>query len=53
MANSLLTISMITKESLRVLTGNLKFDSKGDVEDFKFVVYEWHFGKPKTEAKPQ
>ena len=33
--------------------GNLKFDAKGDVEDFKFVVYEWHFGKPKTEASPQ
>jgi branched-chain amino acid transport system substrate-binding protein len=34
-------------------TGDLSFDAKGDLKDFKFVVYEWHFGKPKTEAKPQ
>ncbi|MNZ84475.1 Leucine-, isoleucine-, valine-, threonine-, and alanine-binding protein precursor [compost metagenome] len=34
-------------------TGDLSFDEKGDLKDFKFVVYEWHFGKPKTEAKPQ
>src|SRR5690606_37281002 len=34
-------------------TGDLSFDDKGDLKDFKFVVYEWHFGKPKTEAKPQ
>lgn len=32
-------------------TGDLSFDAKGDLKDFKFVVYEWHFGKPKTEAK--
>jgi len=34
-------------------TGDLSFDAKGDLKDFKFVVYEWHFGKPKTEASPQ
>lgn len=28
-------------------TGDLSFDAKGDLKDFKFVVYEWHFGKPK------
>ena len=31
----------------------LSFDDKGDLKNFKFVVYEWHFGKPKTEASPQ
>lgn len=31
-------------------TGDLSYDEKGDLKDFKFVVYEWHFGKPKTEA---
>ena len=34
-------------------TGDLSFDAKGDLKDFKFVVYEWHFGKPKTEVSPQ
>ncbi|WP_339435912.1 branched-chain amino acid ABC transporter substrate-binding protein [Pseudomonas sp. EL_65y_Pfl1_R32] len=34
-------------------TGELTFDAKGDLKDFKFVVYEWHFGKPKTEVSPQ
>ncbi|KHK62117.1 MULTISPECIES: branched-chain amino acid ABC transporter substrate-binding protein [Pseudomonas] len=34
-------------------TGDLSFDKNGDLKDFKFVVYEWHFGKPKTEASPQ
>ena len=34
-------------------TGDLSFDDKGDLKDFKFVVYQWHFGKPKTEASPQ
>ena len=34
-------------------TGDLSYDAKGDLKDFKFVVYEWHFGKPKTEASPQ
>lgn len=34
-------------------TGDLSFDAKGDLKDFKFVVYEWHFGKPKTEVTPQ
>ena len=32
-------------------TGDLSFDEKGDLKDFKFVVYEWHYGKPKTAAK--
>ena len=31
-------------------TGDLSFDEKGDLKDFKFVVYEWHYGKPKTIA---
>ena len=43
----------IHKGTFKTPTGNLKFDAKGDVEDFKFVVYEWHFGKPKTEVSPQ
>ncbi|QOQ73203.1 branched-chain amino acid ABC transporter substrate-binding protein [Pseudomonas poae] len=34
-------------------TGDLSYDAKGDLKDFKFVVYEWHFGKPKTEVSPQ
>ena len=34
-------------------TGDLSFDKNGDLKDFKFVVYEWHFGKPKTEVSPQ
>ena len=34
-------------------TGDLSFDEKGDLKDFKFVVYQWHFGKPKTEVSPQ
>ncbi|MGO3029949.1 branched-chain amino acid ABC transporter substrate-binding protein [Pseudomonas helleri] len=34
-------------------TGDLSYDAKGDLKDFKFVVYEWHFGKPKTEISPQ
>ena len=33
--------------------GDLSFDDKGDLKNFKFVVYEWHFGKPKTEVSPQ
>src|SRR5450830_336520 len=31
-------------------TGELSFDAKGDLKDFKFVVYEWHFGKPKPKS---
>lgn len=31
--------------------GKLSYDEKGDLKDFQFVVYEWHYGKPKTEAK--
>ncbi|MEG1341823.1 MAG: branched-chain amino acid ABC transporter substrate-binding protein [Pseudomonas sp.] len=34
-------------------TGDLSYDKNGDLKDFKFVVYEWHFGKPKTEVSPQ
>ncbi len=33
--------------------GELSFDKKGDLKNFKFVVYEWHFDKPKTEVSPQ
>ncbi len=29
---------------------DLSYDEKGDLKNFQFVVYEWHFGKPKTEA---
>ncbi|MNI97276.1 Leucine-, isoleucine-, valine-, threonine-, and alanine-binding protein precursor [compost metagenome] len=43
----------IHKGTFKTPTGDLSFDEKGDLKDFKFVVYEWHFGKPKTEAKPQ
>ena len=39
--------------SFKTPTGDLSFDAKGDLKDFKFVVYEWHFGKPKTEVSPQ
>ncbi|RZA14307.1 MAG: leucine ABC transporter subunit substrate-binding protein LivK, partial [Proteobacteria bacterium] len=39
--------------SFKTPTGELSFDAKGDLKDFKFVVYEWHFGKPKTEVQPQ
>ncbi|WP_029613204.1 branched-chain amino acid ABC transporter substrate-binding protein [Pseudomonas sp. SC11] len=39
--------------SFKTPTGTLSFDAKGDLKDFKFVVYEWHFGKPKTEVSPQ
>jgi len=31
--------------------GDLSYDDKGDLKNFQFVVYEWHYGKPKTEAK--
>ncbi|MEU8534441.1 high-affinity branched-chain amino acid ABC transporter substrate-binding protein [Streptomyces parvulus] len=34
-------------------TGTLSFDEKGDLKDFRFLVHEWHFGKPKTEVSPQ
>jgi branched-chain amino acid transport system substrate-binding protein len=43
----------IHKGTFKTPTGDLSFDDKGDLKDFKFVVYEWHFGKPKTEVKPQ
>ncbi|TWC15150.1 MULTISPECIES: branched-chain amino acid ABC transporter substrate-binding protein [unclassified Pseudomonas] len=39
--------------SFKTPTGELSFDKKGDLKDFKFVVYQWHFGKPKTEVSPQ
>ncbi|MBD1598843.1 branched-chain amino acid ABC transporter substrate-binding protein [Pseudomonas typographi] len=31
--------------------GKLAYDDKGDLKGFQFVVYQWHYGKPKTEAK--
>lgn len=31
-------------------TGDLSFDEKGDLKDFKFVVYTWHKDGTKTEA---
>lgn len=31
--------------------GELSYDAKGDLKNFQFVVYEWHFNAPKTEAK--
>ncbi|MET8542148.1 ABC transporter substrate-binding protein [Kitasatospora sp. NPDC004799] len=34
-------------------TGDLGFDESGDLKDGTFVVHEWHFGAPKTEASPQ
>ncbi|MHC6224392.1 branched-chain amino acid ABC transporter substrate-binding protein [Pseudomonas sp. X10] len=43
----------IHKGTFHTPTGELSFDDKGDLKDFKFVVYEWHFGKPKTEVSPQ
>ncbi|MEU9159953.1 high-affinity branched-chain amino acid ABC transporter substrate-binding protein [Streptomyces sp. NPDC048424] len=39
--------------TFRTPTGDLSFDMNGDLKTFKFVVYEWHFGKPKTEVSPQ
>ena len=32
-------------------TGKLAFDSKGDLKDFSFVVYEWHADGTKTAKK--
>lgn len=32
-------------------TGQLSFDEKGDLQDFNFVVYEWHQDGTKSEAK--
>ncbi|MCE0461630.1 MULTISPECIES: branched-chain amino acid ABC transporter substrate-binding protein [Pseudomonas] len=43
----------IHKGTFKTPTGDLSFDEKGDLKDFKFVVYEWHFNKPKTEVSPQ
>ena len=43
----------IHKGTFKTPTGALSFDDKGDLKDFKFVVYQWHFGKPKTEVSPQ
>jgi branched-chain amino acid transport system substrate-binding protein len=31
-------------------TGELSFDAKGDLKDFRFVVYDWHANGTKTEA---
>ncbi|MDU9022200.1 branched-chain amino acid ABC transporter substrate-binding protein [Pseudomonas corrugata] len=41
------------KGTFKTPTGELSFNEKGDLKDFKFVVYQWHFGKPKTEVSPQ
>lgn len=41
----------IHKGTFKTPTGDLSFDAKGDLKDFKFVVYEWHYGKPKTPAE--
>ncbi|MFQ6576007.1 branched-chain amino acid ABC transporter substrate-binding protein [Pseudomonas sp. UM16] len=43
----------IHKGTFKTPTGDLSYDANGDLKDFKFVVYEWHFGKPKTEVSPQ
>lgn len=43
----------IHKGTFKTPTGDLSFDDKGDLKDFQFVVYEWHFNKPKTEVSPQ
>lgn len=43
----------IHKGTFKTPMGDLTFDDKGDLKNFKFVVYEWHFGKPKTEVSPQ
>ncbi|AXP01754.1 MULTISPECIES: branched-chain amino acid ABC transporter substrate-binding protein [Pseudomonas] len=43
----------IHKGTFKTPTGDLSFDAKGDLKDFQFVVYEWHFNKPKTEVSPQ
>lgn len=32
-------------------TGEIKFDAKGDLHEFNFVVYNWHADGTKTEAK--
>ncbi|WP_432062556.1 high-affinity branched-chain amino acid ABC transporter substrate-binding protein [Streptomyces sp. S1] len=36
--------------TFKTRTGTLSFDGKGDLEDFRFMVHEWHFGRPKTEV---
>ena len=43
----------VGKTDYQGVTAKVQFDEKGDLKDFKFVVYEWHFGKPKTEVSPQ
>ncbi len=45
--------SAIRAGTFKTPTGDLSFDEKGDLKNFKFVVYQWHFGKPKTEVSPQ
>ena len=37
--------------SFETPTGTLNFDDKGDLEDFSFVVYEWHADGSKSEAR--
>ncbi|MEH0396215.1 high-affinity branched-chain amino acid ABC transporter substrate-binding protein [Streptomyces sp. B21-088] len=43
----------IHKGAFKTPTGALSFDDQGDLNDFTFVVHEWHFGKPKTLVSPQ
>ncbi|MGE8067107.1 branched-chain amino acid ABC transporter substrate-binding protein [Pseudomonas sp. NPDC089569] len=31
--------------------GNLSFDEKGDLKNFQFLVYQWHFDKRRTEVE--
>lgn len=41
----------IHKNSFDTTTGKLEFDSKGDLKNFAFVVYQWHQDGSKTEVK--
>ena len=41
----------IRENSFSTPTGELAFDAKGDLEQFSFVVYEWHADGSKTAVK--
>lgn len=41
----------IRSESFKTPIGTLQFDSKGDLKDFAFVVYNWHADGTRTLAK--
>lgn len=41
----------IRNNSFDTTTGKLAYDSKGDLKDFSFVVYDWHKDGTKTPAK--